>query len=83
MATERSDHTLEATALVHETYLRLACSGGGKQNWNGRGDFFAAAAEAMRRLVIDNARRRDADKHGAGGNASNFSTPSGGRFRFR
>jgi RNA polymerase sigma factor (TIGR02999 family) len=64
VAAERSDHALQATALVHETYLRLVCSGGGGQNWIGRGHFFAA--EAMRRLLIDNARRRDADKHSGG-----------------
>src|SRR5947208_4807382 len=63
LADERPGQTLEATALVHEAYLRLV---GGEQprDWNGRGHFFAAAAEAMRRILVDNARRRQADKHG-------------------
>lgn len=59
---ERPDHTLDATALVHEAYLRLM--GGQKHEWNHRGHFFAAAAEAMRRILIENARRRKQLKHG-------------------
>jgi RNA polymerase sigma factor (TIGR02999 family) len=60
MAAERPGHTLDATALVHEAYLRLA----GEQPFNSRGHFFAAAAEAMRRILIDAARRRLSLKHG-------------------
>src|SRR4051794_39890676 len=58
MSSERSDHTLQGTALVHEAYLRLVGGGGGARNWNGRGHFFAAAAEAMRRILVENARRK-------------------------
>ncbi len=63
MSSERAAHTLQPTALVHEAYLRLV----GPENatsWDGRGHFFAAAAEAMRRILIDNARRRGRDKRG-------------------
>ena len=57
--------TLQATALVHEAYLRLV--GVEKaQHWDSRGHFFAAAAEALRRILIDNARRKQAEKHGGG-----------------
>jgi RNA polymerase sigma factor (TIGR02999 family) len=65
LAQEKPGQTLDATALVHEAYLRLVGSGPAP-NWEGRGHFFAAAAEAMRRILIDNARRRKADKHGGG-----------------
>jgi RNA polymerase sigma factor (TIGR02999 family) len=60
MAGERPDHTLDATALVHEAYLRLV----GDQQFDGRGHFFAAAAEAMRRILVENARRKGAMKRG-------------------
>jgi RNA polymerase sigma factor (TIGR02999 family) len=60
---EKSGQTLDATALVHEAYLRLVGSGPAP-NWDGRGHFFAAAAEAMRRILIDNARRKRRPKHG-------------------
>src|SRR4051812_38502367 len=68
LAAEKMDHekpgqTLEATALVHEAYLRLM-DGGATQQWNSRGHFFAAAAEAMRRILIENARRKRTVKHG-------------------
>jgi RNA polymerase sigma factor (TIGR02999 family) len=63
MAAERPGQTLQATALVHEAYLRLV-GGDVPQRWNGRGHFFAAAAEAMRRILIERARRRSAVKHG-------------------
>jgi RNA polymerase sigma factor (TIGR02999 family) len=63
MAGERADHTLEATALVHEAYLRLV---GGDGNWQNRRHFFGAASEAMRRILVENARRRAAAKHGGG-----------------
>ncbi len=62
MAGERPGQTLQATALVHEAFLRL----GGDQRWNSRAHFFGAAAEAMRRVLIDNARRKHAQKRGAG-----------------
>jgi len=62
MSEERSDHTLQATALVHEAYLRLV--GNGPATWQGRGHFFAAAAEAMRRILIDHARKRNTAKRG-------------------
>jgi RNA polymerase sigma factor (TIGR02999 family) len=57
LAHERPGQTLEATALVHEAYLRLV-EGDPAAHWNGRGHFFAAAAEAMRRILVDQARRR-------------------------
>ena len=65
LAQEKPGQTLQATALVHEAYLRLV---GGEQvpRWNSRGHFFAAAAEAMRRILVDNARRKRAEIHGGG-----------------
>ena len=71
LAQEKPGQTLQATALVHEAYLRLVASPGREsgepgQRWDTRGHFFAAAAEAMRRILIDNARRKQADKHGGG-----------------
>jgi RNA polymerase sigma factor (TIGR02999 family) len=65
MADEAADHTLQPTALVHEAYLRLVGSGDGLR-WQGRGHFFAAAAEAMRRILIESARRKYLPKHGGG-----------------
>ncbi|MGQ0635342.1 MAG: ECF-type sigma factor [Planctomycetaceae bacterium] len=65
MAQESPGQTLQATALVHEAYLRLVDSGG-KSNWNSRGHFFAAAAEAMRRILIESARRKQSVKRGGG-----------------
>jgi RNA polymerase sigma factor (TIGR02999 family) len=65
LANEKPGQTLQATALVHEAYVRLLGPAGG-QNWDGRGHFFAAAAEAMRRILIDNARRKRTGKHGGG-----------------
>src|SRR5262249_31396792 len=62
-AQEKPGHTLQATALVHEAYLRLV-DGQQTECWNSRGHFFAAAAEAMRRILVDQARRRSADKRG-------------------
>ncbi len=62
MALEMPGHTLDATALVHEAYLRLV----GDQQFDGRGHFFAAAAEAMRRILVDHARNRMAAKRGSG-----------------
>jgi RNA polymerase sigma factor (TIGR02999 family) len=76
LAQEKPGQTLQATALVHEAYLRLVADGGeanaarwsqdANPHWNSRGHFFGAAAEAMRRILIDNARRKQADKHGGG-----------------
>jgi RNA polymerase sigma factor (TIGR02999 family) len=60
---EKPGQTLQATALVHEAYLRLVDVDQG-QHWNSRGHFFAAAAEAMRRILVDNARRKQRPKHG-------------------
>jgi len=62
LAGEAAGHTLQPTALVHEAWLRLA--GEDNQKWDGRGHFFAAAAEAMRRILIENARRKQAQKRG-------------------
>jgi RNA polymerase sigma factor (TIGR02999 family) len=64
MAGERAGHTLQATALVHEAWLRLA--GENKTDWAGRSQFFSAAAEAMRRILIDRARKHLSLKRGAG-----------------
>jgi RNA polymerase sigma factor (TIGR02999 family) len=63
LAHERPGQTLEATGLVHEAFLRLV-EGQGTSSWESRGHFFAAAAEAMRRILIDNARRKAASKRG-------------------
>ena len=63
LAQEKPGQTLQATALVHEAYLRLVGSNATTQ-WNGRGHFFAAAAEAMRRILVESARRRSRLKHG-------------------
>ena len=65
LAHEMPGQTLQATALVHEAYVRLV---GGEQppNWNGRTHFFRAAAEAMRRVLVDSARRKQSPKHGQG-----------------
>jgi RNA polymerase sigma factor (TIGR02999 family) len=62
LAQEKPGQTLQATALVHEAYLRLV----EQPQFNGRGHFFAAAAEAMRRILIESARRKKSDKHGGG-----------------
>jgi RNA polymerase sigma factor (TIGR02999 family) len=63
LAQEKPGQTLQPTALVHEAYLRLV-DGPPAQGWNGRGHFFAAAAEAMRRILVDEARRKRRPKHG-------------------
>ena len=65
MAAESPDQTLQPTALVHEAYLRLIGPADGLR-WDSRGHFFAAAAEAMRRILVDAARRKDSLKRGAG-----------------
>ncbi len=64
MAGEGADHTLQPTALVHEAYLRLLAGAQPQAGWDSRGHFFAAAAEAMRRILIDTARTRLARKRG-------------------
>jgi RNA polymerase sigma factor (TIGR02999 family) len=64
MGRERQGQTLQPTALVHEAYLRLTASG--SVRWNSRGHFFGAAAEAMRRILVDQARRKAARRHGGG-----------------
>jgi RNA polymerase sigma factor (TIGR02999 family) len=64
MAKEKPGHTLQATALVHEAWLRV--SEGQNQHWDSRRHFFAAAAEAMRRILVDSARRKQAVRHGGG-----------------
>jgi len=71
LASERAGQTLQPTALVHEAYLRLVGSqsdGNGQETekWDSRGHFFAAAAEAMRRILVENARRKKRLKHGGG-----------------
>lgn len=65
LAHEQPGQTLEATALVHEAYLRLV-DAEKVQRWDSRAHFFAAAAESMRRILIDNARRKQTEKHGGG-----------------
>ncbi|HWN94123.1 MAG TPA: sigma-70 family RNA polymerase sigma factor [Methylomirabilota bacterium] len=69
MAHEPEGQTLQPTALVHEAWLKLA---GSSQQWNHRGHFFAAAAEAMRRILIDRARKRRCERHGHGLQRLNF-----------
>ena len=63
LSREKPGQTLQATALVHEAYIRLV--GSDDQHWDGRGHFFAAAAEAMQRILVDNARRKGRLKRGA------------------
>lgn len=63
LAQEKAGQTLQATALVHEAYLRLV-GNEADEHWNSRGHFIVAAAEAMRRILIDNARRKKTEKHG-------------------
>jgi RNA polymerase sigma factor (TIGR02999 family) len=65
LAQEKPGQTLQATALVHEAYLRLV-DGDNDQPWNSRGHFYAAAAEAMRRILVESARRKARSKHGGG-----------------
>src|SRR5262249_48835926 len=70
LAQEKPGQTLQATALVHEAYVRLVGGGGaetgGERQWQSRGHFFAAAAEAMRRILIDRARKKRSTKRGGG-----------------
>jgi RNA polymerase sigma factor (TIGR02999 family) len=64
LAQEKPGLTLQATALVHEAYLRIAGNGQGDSCWNSKGHFFAAAAEAMRRILVERARQKSSVKHG-------------------
>src|SRR5262249_57226553 len=70
LAQEKPGQTLQATALVHEAYLRLVVSADAsaprEQHWNSRRHFFAAAAEAMRRILVEQARRKNRHKYGGG-----------------
>ena len=66
MSQEAPGQTLQATALVHEAYLRLV-GGEHDHGWENRGHFFAAAAESMRRILVEQARRKKTDKHSGGG----------------
>jgi RNA polymerase sigma factor (TIGR02999 family) len=84
LAQEKPGQTLQATALVHEAYLRLVASpgpesGAAEPRWEGRGHFFAAAAEAMRRILVEAARRKQRLKHGGGrtrqGDAAEMALP--------
>lgn len=72
LSREKPGQTLQATALVHEAYLRLV-GNRNDEKWNGRGHFFGAAAEAMRRILIENARRRKAARHGGDAEHIEFS----------
>ena len=73
MAEEKPGQTLQATALVHEAYLRLVDTERAR-HWNSRGHFFGAAAEAMRRILVENARRRNSPKRGGGRERRDAST---------
>jgi RNA polymerase sigma factor (TIGR02999 family) len=80
LAQEKPGQTLQATALVHEAYLRLV-GGEQAQDWDGRRHFFAAAAEAMRRILVDRARKKQSAKHGGARvreplDEANFFSPS-------
>jgi RNA polymerase sigma factor (TIGR02999 family) len=75
MAAEPAGHTLQPTALVHEAYLRLV-GGGDRPGWDGRGHFFAAAAEAMRRILVESARRKNTLKRGGDRGQAEFDLAS-------
>lgn len=64
LAQEKPGQTLQATALVHDAYIRLVSDDAKKQDWDSRGHFFAAAAEAMRRILVENARHKGRIRHG-------------------
>src|SRR5260221_9358533 len=72
LAHENPGQTLQATALVHEAYVRLV-SGSGVEKWDSRGHFFAAAAEAMRRILVESARRKQSQRAGGGWQRLEFS----------
>src|SRR5262249_29066976 len=79
LAQEKPGQTLQATALVHEAYVRLAGSGeeavDGEQRWDSCGHFIAAAAEAMRRILVDRARQKGSAKRGGGGKPLDIESP--------
>lgn len=75
LSAERRDHTLQATALVHEAYLRLM--GDGSAGWANRGHFFIAASEAMRRILIEHARSRATQRRGGDGKHAPAKVPVG------
>src|SRR5260221_12644317 len=77
LADEKPGQTLQPTALVHEAYIRLV-GGEQPQDWNGRGHFFAAAADAMRRILVEQARRKGRSRHGGGVPRSEPPRPAGG-----
>ena len=79
MASEAPGQTLQATALVHEAWLRLTSDE--KRKWNDRTHFFAASAEAMRRILVENARRKRAQRHGGGLNQCRSKGQGGKRDR--
>jgi len=79
LAQEKPGQTLEATALVHEAYLRLV-DGEKAQHWDSRRHFFAAAAEAMRRILVEKARCKKRQKHG-GGRTRQGGKPGGATYR--
>lgn len=66
LANEKPGQTFQATALVHEAYVRLVGDEATAKSWQGRGHFFAAAAESMRRILVEAARRKSREKHGGG-----------------
>ncbi len=66
MKNEKPDHTLQATALVHEAYARLIGDGDADKEWNNRSHFFSAAAEAMRRILVEKARAKKSERRGGG-----------------
>ena len=80
MTQEKPGQTLQATALVHEAYLRLV-DGEKSRRWDGRGHFFAAAAEAMRRILVEQARHKGQLKYGGGHNRADEKAPRAGRGR--
>ena len=77
MASESRDHTLQPTALVHEAWIRLVAPG--HQNWENRAHFFSAAAEAMRRILVEHARRKLSQKRGGGVHAEELDEACGAR----
>ena len=75
LKSERPDHTLQATALVHEAWMRIVGDKDqAEHNWNSRGHFFGAAAEAMRRILVDHARASQAEKRGGNHNRIELET---------
>jgi RNA polymerase sigma factor (TIGR02999 family) len=81
MRRERGEHTLQPTALVNEAYLRL-CGSAEQPNWNNRAHFFAVAAQQMRRILVDHARRVQTEKRGGGQLRLELLEVDGGTVRF-